>query len=288
MSQEPSKNKEDVPVKEPKLTDAFQLGVRFEYVRTLSYFDVTIGEILTGLKDIEGQLEPLNLEQQYDRAIKGKRKEIEEEFSEEDNIEGLQGENLRTFLGKANTAIKRDFNSKNIVHTEERGLFNTKKALNNPESLFREEIWDWMSDTAQKDIKEACKCLAINCPTASMSMSLRAVEDCIRRWYKEETGNEIENTGWHTILEQLKNQFEEGSPEYLMTSMLDYQRGKRNSVSHPELTPNWRQANFILNTVQGTIAEIYQKMNQKSLEEENKESVANEIEEAIEEEKSKG
>lgn len=280
---------DELEEREPNMTDALLLGKKTEYVRTCTFFEVPVGNsqddyIIGTLEDIERKLEVLKFDDKILSGIESQKEKIEEEYNEDEVLSDQDGEILRTRISQARTRIQSNLSSKNLVYTEQKGLFNTEKALNNPESLFKEEIWDWMSNTAQTDIKEACKCLAIDCPTASMSMSLRAVEDCIRRWYKEETGNEIENTGWSTILDQLKSQFPEGSPEYLMTAMLDYQRGKRNSVSHPELTPDWRQANFILNTVQGTIAEIYDKMQGTSEDEAESGSVADEIEEAIEEE----
>lgn len=142
------------------------------------------------------------------------------------------------------------------ITTVNRGMVDTRKLVREPESVFDEDCWNWLSDPIRQDLTDGMKALAAGLSTASMFQSLRAVEASLRLWYEYETGNKIQYDAWGSVLDKLGSEFEEhGSPAVLKN--LDYLREKRNDVAHPDIQPDLGHAEDTLFIVRRTITEIY-------------------------------
>lgn len=144
-----------------------------------------------------------------------------------------------------------------VVSIVDRGLVDTRQIFRNPESIFKEEVWDWLDDHPQQDLKHACKSLALDMRTASSFLALRSVEYCLREWFYEHTGEMIEKTAWGGVLRKLEDEYE-NKDEPPVLSNLDYLREKRNGIAHPDDEPSWDEAEDTLFTVRRTITEIYE------------------------------
>lgn len=133
--------------------------------------------------------------------------------------------------------------------------------INNPESFFKDEVWDWMDDPPKKDFKEACQALAFDSPTACVMISLRAVEYNLRIWYEQDTERNIEHRTWGQVVGELEDVYDDVDDRPSVLSNLDYLRERRNAVSHPEDSSTQREAERMLYRVEGTISEIYNQLN---------------------------
>ena len=66
-----------------------------------------------------------------------------------------------------------------------KGIFDTKLLVDFAETMFSNEVREWLSEQAIKDIQQAGRCLAFELSTAAGFHLMRAVEDSIREYYKE-------------------------------------------------------------------------------------------------------
>lgn len=229
------------------------------------------------MEALEQLIEDYNLGDDFGSELKKLRDRLKSDLEPEDNISEPQASELKKTIEQYRKVVYDKISNKVRIPVSKKAFFAAEKAAQKPGELFEDEVWNWLSETPRNDIKEACRSLAVDCPTASTVMSLRAVEHCIREWHEQETGNKLDNPGWKTILDRLQAQYEEGSPESMMLSMLDYQRDKRNRVGHPDAHPDWRDARYVLNLVQGTISEIYDHVENEELDGDGEESLAEDI-----------
>jgi hypothetical protein len=129
--------------------------------------------------------------------------------------------------------------------------------IENPDQFYRGDVWEWMDEQPRDDFVEACTCLATDNPTASMMLSLRAVEYCLREWYEYDTGRNIENRTWGQVITELEDYYEGLDHRPSVLSNLDYLKTKRNEVSHPDNSPDTKEAERMLYRIEGTISDIY-------------------------------
>lgn len=132
--------------------------------------------------------------------------------------------------------------------------------INTPETFFRSEVWDWMDEQPRNDFKESCRCIAFNAPTASVMLSLRAVEDSLQVWYEYDTDREIEDRTFGQVLSELEDNYNRSERPRVLSN-LDYLKDRRNAVSHPEESASRREAERMIYRIEGTISEIYDHMN---------------------------
>lgn len=93
----------------------------------------------------------------------------------------------------------------------------------------------------EQGLNEATSCLLHNNFTSAEFIALRTVESLLRRWYGKRTGNKLERATWGEVLEELNNQFpKEKRPKEL--ALLDYLRGRRNEIAHPEAISKTEEA----------------------------------------------
>lgn len=209
--------------------------VESESILKTSDFDSAIENQLSRFKD--------HILRNYD--------DLDESISESDG-ERLS-ENSRTWIG----ILKDELSRETRLPISNDGLIDTEKLMESPGEFFDREVWKWLDERPKNDIREACRTLAINCPTASTMLSLRAVEYCLVQWHEQKTGNEIELT-WGQVLGVIEDQFEDDHPPVL--SDLDYLLDHRNDVMHPNKSVNQRDAVDTIYRIRGTIAEIYEEM----------------------------
>lgn len=176
----------------------------------------------------------------------------------------LRTEDQRQLYGAVTTwkrVFERELESEKRIAISE-SLLDVDTLIDDTSSLFEERyIWESLSDTTQSDLTEACRALACQCPTASVFMSLRAVEECLRQWYKTQTGREIEQRTFGQVLGELDDTYngdDDSRPAVL--SNLDFLNDRRNEVGHPDRLPDMEEAENTIMTVRGTMSGIYEEM----------------------------
>lgn len=159
--------------------------------------------------------------------------------------------------------LKADFDDIHFFMAYSNTHINIKKLVDSPSAFFDDAIWDWLDEQPKTDFREACRALAYNSPTASVMLSLRAVEYCLRIWYEYDTGREIEQRTWGQVISELEDLYEDSQNRPPILSNLDYLRERRNAVSHTEDSPSNKEAERMIYHIEGTISEIYSIMSKK-------------------------
>lgn len=190
-------------------------------------------------------------------------KDIDEAMDEiQDNYSGfdevMDEEELTDLverIGEWSDEYTSELGDMDVVSIVDRGLVDTRKVFRNPGSIFAEEVWDWLDEHPQQDLRYACKTLALDMRTASSFLALRSVEFCLREWYYEQTGEMIDETAWGGVLNRLEKVYENQNRPAVLSN-LDYLKDKRNGIAHPDDKPSWDEAEDTLFTVRRTITEI--------------------------------
>lgn len=250
-------SKIEIPTKEPAtLRDAANLGMNLGWINVVSNTQKSYKDPLTStLKELSNLSEKFKEENIIKRDVEGFVEEFEEKYDDGEIISGSDMEQIQGRYTLWANEVARMLDRETRIAVHDYGLFDVKEAMNNPELLFKPEVWNWLPEFCRKDIEESCRSLAAKCPTASVMLSLRAVEERLRFWYKTETGKEIDNPYWGNVIGELESHYEENRPPVL--SNLDYLREKRNEVNHPDKSPTFHEAVTTLYVMSGTIREIY-------------------------------
>lgn len=191
-------------------------------------------------------------------AIDEFMREIQSKYSGAD--ETIEEEELAELVERVNDwgrEYASELGNMDFVSTVDRGVVDTQKIFRNPDSIFTESVWRWVDEQPQRDLRNSCRTLALDMPTASSFLALRSVEYCLRDWYYEETGEMIEQTAWGGVLTSLEEEYEDRKRPAILSN-LNYLQDKRNEVAHPDKTPSWDEAEDTLLTVRRTITEIHE------------------------------
>jgi hypothetical protein len=181
--------------------------------------------------------------------------DVDEPPSEDDAGHAAE---LSTRWAEAFSAVEAN---RTIVHTRNSGFFDVDRAMENPEEFFEPDVWGWLKDESKRDLREAIRTLAVDCPTASVMVSLRAVERQLREWHNERSDKDIDLGPWGHVLGELADHYddhEKERPEVLTD--LSYLKDRRNEVNHMETSPTSREAEINLRRVQATVENIYKEI----------------------------
>lgn len=184
--------------------------------------------------------------------------EIQSNYSGSDDVmdeEELTG--LVERIGEWSDEYSSELGDMDVVSIVNKGIIDTRQIFRNPDSIFDEDVWDWLDHLPQQNLRDSCKTLALDMRTASSFLALRSVEYCLRDWYYEETGEMIEETAWGGVLRKLEDEYEDKKRPAVLSN-LDYLKDKRNGVAHPDRTPSWDEAEDTLLTVRRTITDIHE------------------------------
>lgn len=244
-----------------QLHDTLWLGAQLEYLRWLgSTDDINRQHVSDVLGSIEKKL----------KVRSGSSILVQQISQYRDNISKEGVSDIEEVEKKATTWINllsQELKTQKSIPISDAGVLNIESLVDSPESLFGPEVWRWLDQKPQSDIEESCRALAVECPTASVMLSLRAVEHCLRRWYEQEN-RPLERGGWGQVLDQLmeKHASEEKRNDTVLTQLSDlppvlsnlyYLKEKRNEVNHPERSPTTQEARRTLIIVSSTISDIY-------------------------------
>jgi hypothetical protein len=168
-----------------------------------------------------------------------------------------------------NDRIRNELLSTPAICLYTKGILNYKRLQEGACKFFKREIWERLSITAQEDLNDAAKCLLCELSTPAVMISLRAVEDALRQYYKYKTKQHYYRKSWKAILNELLSTNKTGARKYdvnkTLLALLDYIReNERNVVEHPDKRFEQEEAERIFSEVVKTIIEIYNDMPQQS------------------------
>lgn len=119
----------------------------------------------------------------------------------------------------------------------------TSKLSQGPEAFLTIQL-EGRYDSEYKDMQEACKNLLCGTYTSAEIMSLRTIESLLRKWYKNEKGEDPEDMDWHDVFGALEAS--EDVEEFQGMDYLDLLRERRNKVAHPDVHSVRREAELTL------------------------------------------
>lgn len=118
--------------------------------------------------------------------------------------------------------------------------FDLPTLLKSADENIHHSIRPFIPNTALQEIREAGRCLALECYTASGFHTLRGLEIVIGAYYKAMSGKEKEFRSWHDYVEALKeltdkqSSIKPGIPSPKSAAMIDRMRElDRNPLMHP-------------------------------------------------------
>lgn len=188
---------------------------------------------LSGLKEVKG-LEFIGLDAVAERArLSQKYYKDNDYLAPRDKVQ--LGAVLSRWEGRLQEISKRWVLSFPQAHVD------VDKLTSGAKSFLKDEEWNLLEPLEQEGLDEAASCLLFNNFTSAEFIALRAAESLLRRWYEKRTGNKLEKARWGEVLEELDKQFPKPNrPKEL--SLLDYLRGRRNEIAHPEAISNEEEA----------------------------------------------
>lgn len=264
------------------LVDVFELGHKLQFLRSAGFFpeNTQIGkreekQVLGTLTQIENILREREFETTVTGRVASFRNHIEGKYDESDDV--LEAKDASTLFRNAETWIhllKQDLQRERQIPASDIGILDVNRLIENPEGIFDEQVWNWLDDGPREDIKEACKALVVGCSTASVMLSLRAVEHCLRSWYEKE--NSPIEAGWGQVLDRMMEEYasEDARNDTMLSQLshlppvmsnLVYLKDKRNEVNHPDKSPDVFEAQRTLMVVVSTITDIHDEISEERM-----------------------
>ena len=113
--------------------------------------------------------------------------------------------------------------------------------------FLQDEEFNILQPIERQGLDEGASCLLHNSFTSAEFIVLRIAESLLRRWYEKKTGNKLERQMWGEILDELNDLYPKKSERPKELSLLDYLRGRRNEIAHPEAisSPEEATATFL-------------------------------------------
>ena len=138
--------------------------------------------------------------------------------------------------------------------TAQKGIYDTKRLVEDAENMFSDEVRKWLSEQAVIDICQAGRCLAFEIPTAAGFHLARAVEDSIRRYYavvaKKPYDMEKQGHSWAKYISALEA---EGSDKNVLNALDQMRELHRNPISHPDVNLSIDEAMMLVGLAQSAI-----------------------------------
>ena len=257
------------------LVDSFRLGRNILYLHSASQHDYPIGDgdsnyLISALENISDILKS----REIDSPVAGKanqlRIRLESDYVPDETLSPEDAEELERKAMTWSSLLEEDLKEEQRIPATDTGVMEVEKLLNSPESLFSQPVWNWLHERPRSDITEACQTIVVGSTTASVMLSLRAAEHCLRVWHKEKTGESLD-AAWGRVLEKLIQEYLDDDEDNrslqqqlsdlpTVLSNLYYLKEKRNEVNHPDKSPTASEAMQSLMLVVSTITEIYNEL----------------------------
>lgn len=262
------------------LIEVFEVGIQLEYLRNqvnpVSEPLPKKSQVLQLLADIESSLSSQGARGTISKLIAKQEERIEGPDDAGDRINNQQAEELKKQVTSWIHLFTRKLSEETRIPASGSGILDVDVLTDNPQELFDPSVWEWLDERPRQDIREACRSVCVGCSTASVMLSLRAVEHCLRKWYEQD--NDTLNAAWGQVLDQLMEEYTEDDKrnDTVLTQLSDlppvlttlyYLKEKRNEVNHPEESPSSREAERTLLIVSSTITEIFEVMRDEAVEE---------------------
>lgn len=271
--EEPS---EDYEVRDLTISDAYNLAQNVTYLQFAGEHNYRIGSVESGgilhaLEQIQNRLLATDTSPTVASQIEDVKIAIIEEYEDWADASTEVNDELGSELSqRASTwaqLMAEELADETRINIPNTWILDFERLMYEPGLLFEDEVWEVLDNQSKKDVSEACRALPVGCATASVMVSLRAVERYLRKWYEYETDEELERGTWGSVLDDLieiyiPDEDAEGRVLQQLSSVpsvlsnIYYLKERRDKVSHPDESPTDYEAVVTLFMVAGTISEV--------------------------------
>jgi hypothetical protein len=162
---------------------------------------------------------------------------LEELNSTEDDARLTSAQAAR--ITKAVTAVRKTLSAegaekKAFVTAPKR--WDVDRLLTDPGAMFGEGVYEELDSQAAFDFKEACKCIAFECPTAAAFHTMRGTEAVLRSFYcyvVRQKRLAKEKRMWGPMVEKLRSR-SQPPPKALLDNLDAIRHNFRNPTQHPD------------------------------------------------------
>ncbi|WP_128098279.1 hypothetical protein [Paracidovorax avenae] len=154
---------------------------------------------------------------------------------------------LATEMSKLFPTIRAESDSQRLFAIVEK-RYSTDKLLNDVGSLFAKDVFVDLDEIVQFDLRQACKCIVLECPTAAAFHLMRACESIVSALYRKLSGDAAVpgNGTWGEYEIKLKSLPNKPSDEYMEQSR-HIRKNFRNPTQHPDKMYDIDEAQDLLN-----------------------------------------
>lgn len=217
-------------------------------------------EIIEDLNWVYYKLTEIDVDKDITEKINENERKLRQKAGE--TLDYHEKEELETNLRVWSNMIEIHFKKRRMLEPSELGTLNQDQlyeiSQGRSSSFFGYRMLNNMSNIEKNDFSEAARCLLMKCWTAAAMISLRGLEEIIRKYYEFKTEKKHENRGMYILIEELQKI--EDIKDTLM-GYLHYLRGIRNMAEHPDRIFNQTEAETVFIQVVGAAKDIYQEIN---------------------------
>lgn len=272
-------SEEEPQIRELKISDSYYLGLHLQNIKSLRNVEMKVGDseqggVIGSLETIETVLRTTNTAPRVVSQIAAYKGQLYSEY-EGEQVDVVLGDGWREELSNmARTWIELlndELSREQRIKIPNRGVFDYELLMGEPSQLFEIETWKGMDTQPKNDIAEACRALAVGGHTASVMVSLRAVEYYLRKWCEQELSESINRGSLGHVLDRLMEKYENKEIKNAKISQrlshmpnvlsnVYYLKEKRNEVTHLDVNPTPYEAVVTLMMVAGTITEVCEEL----------------------------
>ncbi len=192
------------------------------------------GLVLDNIDRFVGQIDELGftVTRRAARPLAELREELEK--STEQRLTEKQAERLKKVMQELRPTLVAEGGG-TIAYIISERRYPIEKLLDDPGSLFAEEVFTKLPQLAQYDFGEAAKCLAFERPTAAAFHMLRGTESTLRDFYCQKIKKNRSELMWGPMIQSMRVKAER-FPQVLLNHLDNIRASFRNPTAHPEKT----------------------------------------------------
>jgi hypothetical protein len=141
---------------------------------------------------------------------------------------------LQKYFQRFEEAFRVEASRANVYAITSKGLYDTRKLMEVADEKFSEKVRKMLPEQTVYDLREAGKCLAVECPTAAVFHMLRGTEAFMLKYYEALAGKPwpfVKNKDWGSYITHLKKR---NAPTNLTNRLDEIRAFERNPIIHPE------------------------------------------------------
>jgi hypothetical protein len=157
-------------------------------------------------------------------------------------------------------AFERERRNLDVFVVEPKGIYDTRKLIESPEEKYPDRLRKAFTPEILKDLQQAGRCLAFDCPTACAFHIFRATESLMLSYYEFLAGQPWslpKNKDWNAYINHLRLK---GAPDNIAARLDEIRLLERNPYLHPEKTVSLEEAPVQFELCTGVIFYMTQEM----------------------------